>query len=151
MQLRFLQPSYAIFTNILYTFCPYYMPFFIHILCHLRRPSTPNVLCHIDIKYPMHSLPIPCTLYPPILCYFYSHSIPLYPIFTQIYMSFLLKPLSHHIPLSHGCYLLHAQTLKKGLSTVYRYTFRPVVPKLCLLVAPWLMVNPSRGPPALNK
>ena len=26
-----------------------------------------------------------------------------------------------------------------------------VVPKLVLLVAPWLMVNPSRGPPALKQ
>ena len=31
------------------------------------------------------------------------------------------------------------------------YPFKAVVPKLFLLVAPWLMVNPSRGPPALNK
>ena len=26
-----------------------------------------------------------------------------------------------------------------------------MVPKLVLLVAPWLMVNPSRGPPALKR
>ena len=29
--------------------------------------------------------------------------------------------------------------------------FRSVVPKLFFLVAPWLMVNPSRGPPALKQ
>ena len=33
----------------------------------------------------------------------------------------------------------------------YNGCLTSVVPKLFLLVAPWLMVNPSRGPPALNK
>ena len=34
---------------------------------------------------------------------------------------------------------------------IYTEAFKPVVPKLFLRVAPWLMVNPSRGPPALKQ
>ena len=44
-----------------------------------------------------------------------------------------------------------ANQLLNYKTKVSKACFNPVVPKLFFLVAPWLMVNPSRGPPALKQ